>query len=227
MPSFKKFWKDGIVNFDVEDEGTNFVRHAGFREDPIENPLGTPSGKIEIFSPVIAGFGYKDCKGHAQWFEKKEYLGSPKAKKFPFHMVSPHPKFRLHSQLGDTWLRKLYEIGEREPCFMNTEDAKKKGIKHGDIIRIFNKRGHALAGAFVTDLMRPNVIALSEGAWYDPKEPGVPKSLDVHGSPNNLTQDGRASKVSQATIANSALVDVEKYTDPVPPLKVFSKPPIV
>ena len=35
-----------------------------FRRDPEPRPLPTPSGKIEIASATIAGFGYADCPGH-------------------------------------------------------------------------------------------------------------------------------------------------------------------
>ena len=35
-----------------------------FRRDPDAAPLPTPSGRIEIASATIAGFGYPDCPGH-------------------------------------------------------------------------------------------------------------------------------------------------------------------
>ena len=41
----------------------------GFRDNPEENKLNTPSGKIEIFSEAIASFKYEDCPGHPCWIE--------------------------------------------------------------------------------------------------------------------------------------------------------------
>ena len=41
------------------DDG-GFLR--AFRNDPDNNKLPTPSGKIEIYSKTIAGFGYDDCR---------------------------------------------------------------------------------------------------------------------------------------------------------------------
>ncbi len=61
MPEFDKFWQEGLVEFGP---GKSFIRHSAFREDPEINPLGTPSGFIEIFSRKIDRFGYKYCKGH-------------------------------------------------------------------------------------------------------------------------------------------------------------------
>eukprot|EP00487_Bulimina_marginata_P009423 TRINITY_DN3836_c0_g1_i4.p1 TRINITY_DN3836_c0_g1~~TRINITY_DN3836_c0_g1_i4.p1 ORF type:complete len:126 (+),score=24.74 TRINITY_DN3836_c0_g1_i4:28-378(+) len=51
MPNFSKFWEDNqLIEMKWNDKNAKFVRYADFRENPIMNPLGTPSGKIEIFS---------------------------------------------------------------------------------------------------------------------------------------------------------------------------------
>ncbi len=48
-----------------------------------------------------------------------EWLGNKKeVKAYPFHLVSSHPKYRMHSQL-DNWLRGLYEVTKREPMWIN------------------------------------------------------------------------------------------------------------
>ena len=67
MPDFATFWKQGYVHFG---DGEVWTRHTDFRNDPEINPLGTPSGLIEIFSHKIDQFGYDDCKGHPTWMEK-------------------------------------------------------------------------------------------------------------------------------------------------------------
>ena len=69
-----------------------------FRADPKENPLSTPSGKIELFSEKVASFGYPDCLGHATWNEPDEWLGSA-TKKHPLHLLGKQPRNKLHSQL--------------------------------------------------------------------------------------------------------------------------------
>ena len=70
---------------------------------------------------------------------------------------------------------------------MHPEDAKRRGIRDGDIIRLFNARGACLAGVRLTDGIRPGVIQLPTGAWYDPADPEEDSSLCVHGNPNVLT----------------------------------------
>ena len=69
-----------------------------FRDDPKAHPLDTPSGRIEIFSETIDGFGYDDCPGHPVWLPPTEWLGAA-TEAAPLHLVSPQPGDKLHSQL--------------------------------------------------------------------------------------------------------------------------------
>lgn len=126
MPDFDTFWNgDGIVEFPVT-VGREFVRYSTFREDPLLNPLGTPTGLIEIYSTNIERMGYDDCPPHPTWMEPAERLGGPNAK-YPLHVATSHPKGRLHSQLAATTVRQSYEVNGREPCLINPADAQAGG----------------------------------------------------------------------------------------------------
>ena len=225
MPDFETFWnKTGVVAFPIPDEARNYVRFSDFRKDPIENALGTPSGKIHIYSREIESFGYDDCPPHPTWLEPAEWLGSGKTAKHPLHIISPHPKYRLHSQMDNTWLRETYEVAGREPIWINPKDAGKRGIEDGDVVRVFNDRGALLAGAIVTDRIREGVVMLQEGAWYDPDKPGEIGALCKHGNINVVTLDKGTSKLAQGNIANTALVEIEKYEGAPPPVTAFTPP---
>ncbi len=222
MPSFEEFWaKNKPIAFEPNAESMEWIRHADFIEDPILNALGTDSGLIEIYSQSIAKYNYEDCKPHPTWFEPIEWLGNA-TKQAPFHLITSHPKYRLHSQLCQTSLRHTYAIHDHEPLLINTHDAKKLGIQHGDVVRVFNKRGEVLAGAHVSAHIRPGVVRLCEGSWYDPDSKGLCKS----GCANVLTLDMSASKLSNANIAHTALVNIEKYKGPLPKLSAFNPPKI-
>ncbi len=223
MPSFEEFWEQGYVEFPVTEAGNSYVRYADYREDPLLEPLGTPTGKIEIFSRNIEKMGYDDCPPHPTWIEPIERLDGPTAK-YPLHVATSHPRGRLHSQLNGTSLRKTYTIADREPCLINPEDAAARGIADGDVVRLFNDRGQMLAGAKVTDAIRPGVIRVNEGGWYDPVEPGTPGSLDAYGDVNTLTVDIGTSKLAQANCGHTVLADVEKFTGDLPEIKVFNTP---
>ena len=207
----------------MEKGGDDYVAFKEFVEDPIENQLGTPSGRIEIFSKKVASYGYDDCEGYAKFYEPAEWLGNA-TKEFPYHLISPHPRNRLHSQLNNTILRKVYEVAEREPVLINPENAKQKGIENGDLVVVSSKRGKILCGAVVTDDVRKDVVCVAEGAWYDPQNPGEIGSMCVHGDVNVLTIDKGTSKLAQGNISHTALVNIEKFTGNAPKVKVFSKP---
>ncbi|HIY44863.1 MAG TPA: molybdopterin guanine dinucleotide-containing S/N-oxide reductase [Candidatus Helicobacter avistercoris] len=224
MPDFATFWNaNKPLTFAPTPEGEEFVRYGDFREDPILNPLGTPSGKIEIYSETIAKMGYKDCGAYPQWFEPIEWIGM-KNKPAEFALVSPHPSLRLHSQLSNTSLRKQYAVADREPIWINPADAKAKGIKNGDIVRVFNARGQILAGAVVSNIVPKGVIRIYEGAWYDPENPGKEGSLCKNGNANVLTIDIPTSELADANIANTAMANIEKYKGKAPKLTAFMPP---
>ena len=95
------------------------------------------------------------------------------------------------------------------------------------MVRVFNDRGSCLAGARLTDAVRPGVVALATGAWYDPEAPEAADGLDKHGNPNTLTRDGGTSKLAQGSSAQSTLVEVERHTGPLPDITAYVQPEIV
>lgn len=228
MPSFDEALKKGYVRFDKLDTSDEYyTRLANFVQNPHKHRLGTPSGKIEIYSPVIAKMNYDDCLGHPSWIEPFEWLGDNKlSKKYPLAVASPHSRYRLHSQLNNSIIRNYAEVNGREPMIIHPKTATARGIKTGDIVRAYNDRGEILVGALVSDIVREDTIIICEGAWYDPEVWGK-KSLCQHGCVNVLTRDKGTSKLAQSNTAHTTLVEVEKYKGIIKPLTAFSKPKII
>ncbi len=222
MPEFDEFWEKSVLDFG---EGQPWVRHADFRKDPEINALGTPSGFIEITSRKIGRYGYEHCQEHPMWFEKTERShGGPGSDKYPFWLQSCHPDKRLHSQMCESEeFRATYAVQGREPVYINPLDAKEKGIKDGDLVRVFNDRGQLLAGAVLTDSYPRGVIRIEEGAWYGPlnEKEGA---ICTYGDPNTLTMDIGSSELAQATSANTCIVQFEKFKGKVPPVTSFGGP---
>ncbi|NLS11421.1 trimethylamine-N-oxide reductase TorA [Vibrio sp. SM6] len=222
MPEFDEFWEKSVLDFGT---GKPWVRHADFRRDPEINPLGTPSGFIEISSRKIGRYGYEHCQEHPMWFEKTERShGGPGSDKYPYWLQSCHPDKRLHSQMCDSEeFRATYAVQGREPVYINPQDAKAKGIKDGDLVRVYNDRGQLLAGAVLSDSYPRGVIRIEEGAWYGPMSE-KDGALCTYGDPNNLTLDVGSSELAQATSANTCIVEFEKFTGKVPPVLSFGGP---
>ncbi len=188
------------------------------------HPLPTPSGRIELYSDTIAGFGYSDCPPLPTYTEPKEWLGN--ADRFPLHLISNQPRGRLHSQLDHGEASTDGKIDGRERMRINPTDAEVRGLVGGDVARIFNDRGACLVGVEITESVRPGVVELPTGAWYDPADPSVPGSPCRQGNPNVLTRDEGSSSLAQGPVAQSCLVDVEPAPD-APAPQPFSGPEFV
>ncbi len=224
LPPFDTFWEQGLIDL-VQPEAA-VVMLDRFRANPQAHPLATPSGRIELFSERIASFGYDDCPGHACWLEPVEWLGSPKAQQYPLHLISDQPHTKLHSQLDHAAYSQANKIDCREPLTLSSADAQARGLKAGDVVRVFNSRGACLAGLRISDDLRPGVARLSTGAWFDPSSwlATGPGNVEKHGNPNTLTLDVGASRLSQGCIAQSCLVQVERCVDGAPSPEPYALP---
>ena len=208
LPPFEVFWERGHVELPAPPK--DFVLFEQFRADPVAHPLKTPSGRIEIDSPTIAGFGYDDCPSHPTWLEPFEWLGAPAAARYPIHLVTTQPPDKLHSQADFGPVSRAHKIAGREPLRLNPADAAQRGLTAGDIVRVFNDRGACLAGVAIDDGLRQGVAVMSTGAWYDPADAGA-APLERHGNPNVLTRDLGTSRLSQGPSALSILVEIERW----------------
>ncbi|OCL86873.1 Dimethyl sulfoxide/trimethylamine N-oxide reductase precursor [Aliarcobacter thereius] len=235
--SFEEFWEKGVIAYDIPESAKKYVRHEAFRKDPIANALKTETGKIQIYSEKLASYGYDDFKGHPMWFEPTEWLGNEElTKKYPLHLLSPHPTNRIHTQLDNTWVQNAIKVQGREPIRISPNDANKFGIKDGEVVEVYNERGSVLAGVVVTNTIRDGVVAIEEGAWYSPEDANAGDSLFSgndqrkvrcnSGQVNVLTTSKGTSKMANATSVNSTLVSIRKVKILTPNL-AYNPPKIV
>jgi len=85
-----------------------------FYEDPVKNPLPTPTGKLEFYSQRLAESfpGDEERPPIPKWIERgsghDERLSSKRAKKYPLMLLSNHGRWRVHAQSDDvTWSREI------------------------------------------------------------------------------------------------------------------------
>lgn len=201
--SWEKFKERGVYKFVFDQPQVAF-------RDQIENgkPFQTPSGKIEIFSTTLGQttdwtktqYGY-EIPAIPKWIEPWESLNHPLTKDFPFHMISPHPRWRTHSIFNNIpWLRETFS----QEITLNAADARKLGIQTGDIVEAWNDRGKVVMPAYVTERCMPGVVVLHEGAWMDLDDTGVDRS----GNPDFLTKDDPSP--AGAFAYNTVLCNVKK-----------------
>ncbi|WP_340107273.1 molybdopterin guanine dinucleotide-containing S/N-oxide reductase [Pikeienuella sp. HZG-20] len=223
LPEFDDFWAEGMI--DLAAEAAPVVMFEAFRADPDAAPLITPSGKIEIFSEVIDGFGLDDCPGHPTWLEPHEWLGSADAAADgegagALHLISDQPARKLHSQLDASAHSRAAKVDGREVMDINPADAAERGIADNDVVELYNARGRCLAAARLNPLIMRGVVRLPTGSWYDPD----PDGRDKHGNPNVLTLDVGTSRLGQGPIAHTCLVRVRGPINSAPPVTAFDPP---
>ncbi|EOV9675075.1 dimethylsulfoxide reductase subunit A [Cronobacter turicensis] len=207
LPDFDTFRKQGI--FKLRDPQGHHVAYQAFRENPAANPLDTPSGKIEIYSSALA-----DIAAHWQLPEGDvihplpvyspgfEQVSDPLRAQYPLQLTGFHYKSRTHSTYGNV---DVLQAACRQQIWINPQDAQARGIRDGDPVRVWNARGEARIEAKVTPRIMPGVVALGEGAWYQPDAQGV----DHAGSINVLTTQ-RPSPLAKGNPSHSNLVQLAR-----------------
>ncbi|OGO23516.1 MAG: hypothetical protein A2144_00115 [Chloroflexi bacterium RBG_16_50_9] len=94
-----------------------------------------------------------------------------------------------------------------EPVWINPADAAARGIKHGDIVNIFNERGGVMGGAYITERIMPGAVYQDHGARYDPIIAG---KLDRGGSNNTICPTKVTSRHAAGEVTSGFLVQIEK-----------------
>jgi biotin/methionine sulfoxide reductase len=223
-PSYEQFWADGGIPIPPLPRNGSPV--ADFRRDPDAHPLGTPSGRIELFSAVIDSFGYVDCPGHATWIDAEERVTDEDRADGWLQLVANNPATRLHSQLDVGAYSQESKVAGREPARLHPKDASDRGIADGDVVLISNDRGACLAGAIVTDAVARGIVQLSTGAWFEPAALDG-REVCIHGNPNVLAIDVGTSRLTQGCSGQLSRVRVERFAGDAPAVSVTRSSPDV
>jgi anaerobic dimethyl sulfoxide reductase subunit A len=187
VPDLDEFKRTGI--YLAEDQLR--VGLSDFVADPQSHPLPTPSGRVEISSAAYARTGFEAIP-HCRILEATA--------EYPLRLVTPHPRFRVHSQYDNI---PSFGRGETQALWIHPGDARQRGIEHGQLVVIRSPQGSARIAACVTEEIMPGVVSLTEGVWPRFDADG----FELAGSPNVLTST-EPTLPSRATRTHSVLVEV-------------------
>ncbi|WP_238625842.1 DMSO/selenate family reductase complex A subunit [Aggregatilinea lenta] len=200
FPTFEEFKEVGIYKKTTSGQ---VIGAADFVEDPEANPLSTPTGKIEIYSPTLAALNDpEEIPAIPKYIPEWEGVSDPLRDTYPLMMIGSHAVQRSHSTFsGIDYL----EEAHHHVMWINTLDAADRGIENGDTVHVFNDRGKIEIEARVTPRIRPGVISVPQGHWYDPDSNG----LDKGGCINTLTKY-HPTPFAKGNPQHTNLVQVEK-----------------
>jgi anaerobic dimethyl sulfoxide reductase subunit A len=204
------------------------IAFADFRENPLEHPLPTPSGKIEIFSkqlydlnnpaeiPAIPKYiqewenPFEDITTETPSTQRKDLKTqcSPRLrgeKEFPLQAIGHHTLARVHStHANNDWLEEAFP----QRVYLNPLDASARGIQDGDEVQVFNARGVLVLPCRVTPRIMPGVVDIPQGAWWTPGPDGV----DYGGNINVLTS-ARWTPFAFGSTQQTIMVEVQRTED--------------
>jgi len=137
--------------------------------------FGTPSRKLEFFSPTLARWGWPEREHVIPWVLRSHV--------HPDHIDRDRgemlllPTFRLptliHTRSANAkW---LYELSHKNPVWMHPSDARRLGVVPGDLIRVETEIGYFVDTVWVTEGIKPGIIAMSHhlGRWRLQEQAGV------------------------------------------------------
>ncbi|MCP4071612.1 MAG: molybdopterin-dependent oxidoreductase [Hyphomicrobiales bacterium] len=192
---------------------------AEYGEEYLEG-LQTQSGKFEFEPNSLKRFGQDPGRPPINRYipawegrQTKELID-----KYPLQLITPHPRFSFHT-LGDGKDSVINDIQDHRVLVdghyywiarINPAEAMKRGIRHHDLIKLFNDRGAVICAAVLTGRLMEGVVhSYESSAEYQPVgDPGV--SPDIGGCVNVLTPTRHMTEKTTASAPNSCLIEIEK-----------------
>ncbi len=174
------------------DSATGIVRKGGHaigvklpgrgdsdKPESVVEGFPTPSRMLEFYSPTMAQWGWADhalpgyIRSHVyceEWGESTERKVTGSSDCFVLLNTFRLPTL-IHTRSGATkWLN---EISQRNPIWIHTSDAKRFNLSTGDLVRVNTDIGYFVDRCWVTEAVRPGVIACSHhlGRWRRRNDP--------------------------------------------------------
>jgi len=207
MPTWEGILEQGVYKVKCEPS----IGLKAFRDDPEANPLGTPSGKIEVFSETLQNLNSTWELGDGEviypipLFDPGfEGYGSTTAE-FPLYCSGFHHKSRTHSSFG--FIEELKDVA-RQQLWINPIDAEPRGIANGDMCAVKSPAGEIRIEAKVTPRIIPGTVAVPQGSWHSADMSG--DKVDHGACINTLTTYKPTPLAKGNGPSNSIVVQVTK-----------------
>jgi len=158
----------------LEPEGITFDRFrdkgyiAGPRHDKLfeEKGFNTPSGKVELYSPRLEGWGFDPLPDYHEPPETP-FSDPEGAASYPLVLTSKKSAFYRHSDYRQVpSLRR----GHTEPIArMHSQTARERGVQEGDWVLIETPRGRIWHRCAQDDDLDPRIVVADFGWWFPEK----------------------------------------------------------
>jgi len=156
----------------------------------------TPSGKALLYNQALKEQGLDPV---AAFVPPDESRHTAKAKEFPLELLARKADNYMNSTFGNVpSMQALEQLGLLE---INSSDAKRRGIRDGDTVRVFNARGEIQLKARVNGTVAPGVVA-GKLNWA---------KLTPGGKNINVLTSEKLTDLGNSATFYSVLVEVELF----------------
>jgi anaerobic selenocysteine-containing dehydrogenase len=161
---------DNLVPTPTPDGDAAGRRLVGIEVDgEVVRGFPTPSGRLELWSRTLAEWGWPE-------YALPTYIEShvhPAALAADQMVLIPTFRVPIQVHTRSANAKWLDEIAHTNPLWIHTRDAERLAVATGDLVRVETEIGHFVVKAWVTEGIKPGVVACSHhmGRW----------KLDAHG----------------------------------------------
>ena len=170
----------------------------------------TPSGKIELRSgEAKARWGAdplpvyhepaESAASRGGAYEPAESVarraGADGSGRYPLYFMTPNTKNRIHSQFNN--LQTIRAVSPKPTLAINPEDAGKRGVEDGAMVRVFNDRGAVEVEARIEMGIKAGCVSMTNGWWI------------TDGGTVNFCSLGRETDMGHGAAFHDNLVDVQ------------------
>ena len=153
-------WLTGITLEQLDRERSIRLRVARDQEPflPFAKGFSTPSAKFEFGAEELTYIPPQESR-----------LGAPElTSRYPLEMITPKNDDSMNSTFGDR------DQVDRQTAYLSvhSRDAAARGIRDGDLVRVFNDRGSCFLTARVTDEIAAGVVSSRSMRWNKRAECG-------------------------------------------------------
>lgn len=190
-------WDDFNWDYDVVERGI-YGRSDAIYDPAIVYANGegykTNTGKFEFYTESLLEFGEEVPSWLPPCEDPRE---GDLAEKYPLVFIQYHDRLNVHTQ---HILNPALAVVQDEPLLqMNPVDAETRGLKHDEIVHVFNDRGDMKLRLFVTEGIIPGTVATQSGWTPD---------YYVEGCFQNLTHHTICDAEEEYSMTNAAFYDV-------------------
>lgn len=118
-----------------------------------------PAVRLDYGQDMSAGLD----REHIVYYKEPQEVGvdNELRKKYPLVFLQEHARYRTHSQWFETPI--LKELDPEPVAKISQEDAAARGVVTGDLVEVFNDRGHAVVKCVVDNSISQGVISIPKG----------------------------------------------------------------